>query len=540
MNWFKTEVSGPRRKALKTLTMASVLALGLSSLAPAAHAAGTTIRAVMHSGLRVLDPIITTAHITRNHGYMIYDTLLSMDANYKPQPQMAEYKVSDDGLTYTLTLRDGLLWHDGTPVTAEDCVASLKRWAQRDTGGQMLMDYAESLTAADAKTIVLKLKKPFGPTLEMLAKPSSVVPFMMPKRIAETPASESITDQIGSGPFKFVKAEFQPGVKVVYEKFDKYVPRKEPPSWTAGGKVAYVDRVEWVNMPDAQTALNAINNGEIDYMEAPPVDLLPLAEANPDIKKFRWTPLNTQTMGQMNVLYPPFDNVKIRRAAMLALGQNDVLAALIGNPEYFAACPSMYGCGVPLSTDAGAPKTFATGDIKAAQALLKEAGYDGTPVVILQPTDVITVAPQPVVAAQALRNAGFKVTLQPMDWQTLVTRRASQAPLAEGGWSLFFTNWIGAEVWTPLVNPMLNTRGKKGGFFGWLDDPEIIKMRDEFAGAKTLDEQKALAAKIQQRAYDDAAYVPLGSYYIPALYRTSLSGLIQGPAPLFWNIKKAN
>lgn len=540
MNWFKHGRFKKERLKPATLAMASAIALGVAAFAPAANAAETTLRAVMHSGLRVLDPIMTTAHITRNHGYMIYDTLLSMDASYKPQPQMAEYKISDDGLTYTLTLREGLLWHDGTPVTAEDCVASLKRWASRDTGGLMLMDYTESLTAADPRTIVLKLKKPFAPTLDMLAKPSSVVPFMMPKRIAETPGTESITDQIGSGPFKFVKAEFQPGVKVVYEKFDKYIPRKEPPSWTAGGKVVYVDRVEWVNMPDAQTSLNALNSGEIDYMEAPPPDLLPLAEANPDVKKFKWAPLNVETMGAMNFLYPPFDNVKIRKAALLAIGQTDVLTAVVGSPDYFKVCPSIYGCDVPMETDAGAPKTYATGDIKAAQALLKEAGYDGTPVVILQPTDTITTAPQPVVAAQALRNAGFKVELQPMDWQTLVTRRASQAPVAEGGWSMFFTNWIGPEVWTPLVNPMLNVRGKKGGFFGWLDDPELLKMRVQFAEAKTPDEQKAVAAKIQQRVYDEVAYIPLGTYYIPALYRTSLSGLLQGPAPLFWNIKKAN
>ncbi len=245
-------------------------------------------------------------------------------------------------------------------------------------------------------------------------------------------------------------------------------------------------------------------------------------------------------MGQMNVLYPPFDNVKIRRAAMLALGQNDVLAALIGNPEYFAACPSMYGCGVPLSTDAGAPKTFATGDIKAAQqALLKEAGYDGTPVVILQPTDVITVAPQPVVAAQALRNAGFKVTLQPMDWQTLVTRRASQPrwPKADGACSS--PTGSAPKSGRPSSTPC-STRVAEGRLLRWLDDPEIIKMREEFAAAKTLDEQKAVATKIQQRAYDDAAYVPLGSYYIPALLPHLAFRADPGTGAAVLDIKKAN
>ena len=238
----------------------------------------------MHSDLRVIDPIFTTAYITRDHGYMVYDTLLATDSNFKIQPQMADWKVSDDKLTYTFTLRDGLKWHDGAPVTAEDCVASLKRWGKRDGMGQKLMDFTASIEATDAKTITLKLKEPYGLVLESIGKPSSLVPFMMPKRLAETPADKAIPEQIGSGPFKFVQAEFQPGVKAVYEKNKDYVPRKEPPSWTSGGKVVKVDRVEWITMADAQTAVNALQSGDIDFMENPPFDMLPVLEANKDLK----------------------------------------------------------------------------------------------------------------------------------------------------------------------------------------------------------------------------------------------------------------
>ena len=241
-----------------------------------AIAAGKTITAVMHSDLRIIDPGFTTAYITRDHGYMVYDTLLATDSNFKIQPQMAEWKISDDKLTYTFTLRDGLKWHDGAPVTAEDCVASLKRWGKADGMGQKLMDFTASIEATDAKTITLKLKEPYGLVLESLGKPSSLVPFMMPKRMAETPAGQQITEQIGSGPFKFVQAEFQPGVKAVYEKNTDYVPRKEPPSWTAGGKVVKVDRVEWITMADAQTAVNALQSGDIDFMENPSFDLVPV------------------------------------------------------------------------------------------------------------------------------------------------------------------------------------------------------------------------------------------------------------------------
>src|ERR1700753_477875 len=292
---------------------AAAAAFALSAaLAPPALAATKTITAVMHSDLRFLDPIITTAYIQRDYGYMVYDTLLAMDSNFKIQPQMADWKVSDDKLTYTFTLRDGLKWHDGAPVAAEDCVASLKGWEARDGMGQKLADYTASLEATDAKTITLKLKQPYGLVLESIGKPSSVVPFMMPQRVAETPREKPITETIGSGPFKFVKEEFQPGVKAVFVKNTDYVPRKEPPSWTAGGKGGKVDRVEWVTMADAQTAVNALVSGDLDFEEDPPWDLLPILTANPDIKIQSLNKFGFGTMGRMNFVQPPFEHVKGR------------------------------------------------------------------------------------------------------------------------------------------------------------------------------------------------------------------------------------
>lgn len=534
-------MSAPKiRKAgrLKSGFAALLLALSASAAGFAAgDASAQTVIAVPHSGLRILDPIITTAHIVRNHGYMIYDTLLALDSSFTPRPQMAEYTISDDKLTYTFKLRDGLKWHDGTPVTAEDCVASLQRWGKRDTSGQVLFDKTESLTAADDKTIVLKLKEPFNYVLDVLAKPSSVVPFMMPKRIAETPADTAITEHIGSGPFKFVESEYQPGVKAVYEKFADYIPRTEPADWFSGGKVVKVDRVEWVSMPDAQTAINALQSGEIDYMETPPVDLLPLLEGNDELTVKVLNTLGSQTMGRMNFLYPPFDNKKIRQAAMKAMNQKDVLDALIGNADYYQICGAVFGCGTPLGSETGAESLIGKGDMEGAKALLKEAGYDGTPVVILQPTDVVTVKAQPVVAAAALREAGFNVELQPMDWQTLVTRRASQKPVAEGGWNLFFTNWIVPEIMTPLNNPMLNGRGTSG-FFGWPTDPKLEELRAKYVAAASPEEQKTAAGELQAHAMDEVNYIPLGQYKNPSAWRNELSGFLESPVPLFWNIEK--
>ncbi|WP_185982885.1 ABC transporter substrate-binding protein [Aureimonas mangrovi] len=514
--------------------------LSATVLTGAALPAGAQeIRAVMHSGIRVLDPVITTAHITRNHGYMIYDTLIAMDENQQPQPQMADWTISDDGLIYTFTLRDGLTWHDGEPVTAADCVASLNRWAERDGGAQLMMDYVESLEATDDKTITLTLSEPFTYVIELMAKPSGLPTFMMPERVAQTPSTESISDYTGSGPFRFVESEYQPGVQAVYEKFEEYVPRDEPPSWTAGGKVVNVDTVRWIAMPDAQTAMNAVNSGEIDYLEAAPVDLLPILQANPELTVDLFNELGSQTMGRMNFLHPPFDNIEIRRAALAALGQEPVLSALIGNPEYYSVCGSMYGCGSPLATDAGDDLIMNGPDAATARQMLEEAGYDGTPVVIMQPTDVVTTSAQPVVAAQQLREAGFTVDLQPMDWQTLVTRRASQAAPADGGWNMFFTNWVIPEVWSPLNNPMLNGGGPEGAWFGWPTDPELDEMRVSFAMAETDEERASIAAEIQEHAYEQVTYVPLGDYFTPSAWTSQITGFLKAPVPVFWAVEKA-
>ena len=525
------------KSTLTGMVVAAALALPTFSLP--ALAAGKTITAVMHSDLRVIDPGLTTAYITRDHGYMVYDTLLAMDSEFKVQPQMASVKISDDKLVYTFTLRDGLKWHDGKPVTAEDCVASLQRWGKADGMGQKLMDFTKSIEAPDAKTIVLTLKEPYGLVLDSIAKPSSLVPFMMPKRLAETPSGKAIAEQIGSGPFKFVQAEFQPGVKAVYEKNTDYVPRSEPASWAAGGKVVKVDRVEWITMPDAQTAVNALQSGDIDFLENPSFDILPVLAKDKDLNLEILNKLGYQTLGRMNFLLPPFDNLKVRRAAFLAMSQKPVLDALVGDPTYYKTCGSLFACGTPFGNEAGGDSLVKGSGMADAKKALAESGYDGTPVVIMAPTDVITLKAQPIVAAQLLREAGFKVEVQATDWQTVVTRRASQKPVKEGGWNMFFTNWVGADILNPISNVSISGRGTKGGWFGWFDDPKMEELRDKFSRSTSLEEQKVIAAEVQARAYEQVAYLPLGEYRIPSAWRKSLTGVLPGAAtPVFWNIDK--
>jgi peptide/nickel transport system substrate-binding protein len=519
--------------------LSALVALGALCAPVTAETKPKTLGVVMHSDLRVIDPIYTTAYITRDHGYMVFDTLLATDSHLQIKPQMADWKISDDKLTYTFTLRDGLRWHDGQPVTADDCVASLRRWGARDGMGQKLMDFTASLEATDAKTITLKLKESYAYVLESLAKPSSLVPFMMPKRLAETSPDKSILEQIGSGPFRFVAAEFQPGIRAVYVKNDDYVPRTEPPDWTSGGKVVKVDRVEWITMADPQTALNALQSGDIDFVERPPWDMLPILENDPRLVVHTLDSAGFQTIGRMNFLHPPFNNVEVRRAALLALRQKDVLDALTGNSRYYRLCGAVFGCDSPLASDVGSETLVKGNGMALAKKLLAESGYDGTPVVIMAPGDLITNKVQPIVAAHLLREAGFKVEVQAMDWQTLVTRRTSQKPPKDGGWNMFFTNLTGQDIANPIAHLQINAKGTKGAWFGWPEDSQIEELRDAYARAKSFGEQKEIATEIQARVYDQVIYIPLGQWTIPAVWRKEITGVLDGPAtPVFWNVEK--
>lgn len=523
----------------KGIHLASLSVVGALCFTANAQAE-TTMNAVMHSALRALDPVSSSATIVRNHGYMIYDTLIGIDADYHPQPQMADWSISDDGLTYTFTLRDGLTWHDGSPVTPADCIASLKRWAAFDAGGKLIMDHAESLTELDEQRFELQLSTPLGDVIGLLSKPSAVAAFMMPESVASVESGQPLPNSIGSGPFRFIDDEFQPGVKTVYERFEAYQPRSEPPSGTAGSKQVYVDRVEWVHMPDVQTTVNAINSGDIDFIERTPFDLLPLLEGNPDITNEVLDPLGMLSVARMNFLHPPFDDVRIRRAALLATSQADVMAALVGDPRYYQTCASVFGCNTALSTEQGGEALTSGGSLDEARELLEEAGYDQRPIVLLQPSDVATLTPQPVVVAQALRSVGFNVELRQMDWQTLVSQRASRNPSSEGGWDMMFTNFGVDSVWSPTINLMLIATGVEGSWFGWPTDPEMEQLRADYSLAESEEQRMALAEAVQLHAMEQAMLIPLGQFQNVSSWRNELTDVVAGPVPVFWGMQKAD
>jgi peptide/nickel transport system substrate-binding protein len=327
--------------------------------------------------------------------------------------------------------------------------------------------------------------------------------------------------------------QWVPGSTVVYTKFEGYVPRDEPPSAAAGGKVAKVDKVIWTYFPDQTTAMNALMAGEVDYFEAPSNDLMPLLEAAPGVVVEVNDPLGNIGFARFNHLLPPFDDVEVRRAALMAMKQEDYMAGAVGDPKFWKTCYSVFPCGTPLANEVGS-EIIKTGSIEAAAEALKKTSYDGTPIVIMQPTDIPILSAFSLITAEKLRKVGFKVDLQAMDWSTLTSRRAKRDPVSEGGWNMFHTWWIGADVIDPMAIAFSGNPEK--GWFGWPSDEELEKARAAFAVAKTLDEKKEIAKKVQERLWAIAASGELGQFFTPVAYRDNVKGLIKSPVQFFWNM----
>ncbi len=516
-----------------------IAAASFTGLLGSMTAQAETIKAVMNSDLKIVDPIWTTAYVQRGFGYLVWDTLFAMDDKLQVQPEMVDkYDVSADKLTWTFTLRNGLLWSDGKPVTAEDCIQSIKRWGARDSMGQKMMASVAGFEAVDARTFRMKMKEPYGLVLESLGKPSANVPFMMPKRVADTDPFIQIKadDVIGSGPFIFLPKEWKPGEKVVFVKNPTYKPRSEPPSGLAGAKLAKVDRVEWIWIPDAQTQVAALQSGEIDMIESPAPDLYPILAADKNIKLFDGNPLGNQYSLRFNTLHKPFNDPKIRHAALVAFSQEEFLKAAIGDPKYYKVCKALFVCGTPLGSDAGMADVL-NGNAAKARELLKEAGYDGTPVVLLQSTDLGVLTNIAPVAKQQLEAAGFKVDIQSSDWQTVVARRTKKEPPAQGGWNAMITSWGAADILNPVSAAFLNASCDKA-LFGWPCDETIEKLRDQFSKESDPAKQKQLALDLQKYWVDHPTYAHLGQWYQPIALRKEIDGMMVAPAAVFWNMSK--
>ena len=520
------------------LAPALVTALVVPLARPAIGAQTSTLIHVPQGNLVTLDAVFTTAQVTRNAAAMVYETLYGRDEKLDPKPQMVEgHLIEDNGLRWTMKLRDGLLFHDGTPVLARDCVASLRRWMKRDAIGQTIADRLDALEAPDDKTLVWRLRKPFASLPYALGKTQNT-PSIMPARIAATDAFKQITEIVGSGPFRYVPSEFVSGHRAVFEKFEKYNPRPEPASFAAGGYRVLVDRVEWRIIPDAATAANALITGAVDWLDSPLPDLLPMLKSKSDVVVAPVDIYGTFGGLRPNALHGATANPGVRRAMLAAVDQVDVMTAVMGgDPSLYRAPVGFFIPGAPSESAAGMERVRERLSKDKIKAMLKQSGYAGERIVYLHPTDQVYYDAMSHVAVAAFREIGLNIDEQTVDWGTVVERRASKEPLEKGGWSLFPYGAPAAEYRDPIFATNLRGNGDKA-WFGWPNDPKAEELRTRWMDGTDAAERRRLDAEIQAHAFETVPFIPLGQYLPPAAYRKNLTGVLKGAVPVFWNVAK--
>jgi peptide/nickel transport system substrate-binding protein len=497
------------------------------------------LRFIPQADLTALDPVWTSVYVTRNHGYLVFDTLYGQDSSYAVTPQMVEGATTgQDGRLWRLRLREGLLFHDGTPVLARDCVASIRRWAKRDAFGQTLMLATDELSAADDRTIQFRLKAPFPLLPEALGKMGINMLPIMPERLAATDAFKQVTEMVGSGPFRFLADERVSGARVAYARFDKYRPREGgTPDWTAGPKVAHFDRVVWNVIPDGATAAAAMQSGEADWWEQPLFDLLPLLRRSPDLATSVVEVTGNIGLLRFNQLFPPFDNPAIRRAVLGAMNQADFMTAVVGDDRAAMRTDiGFFAPDTPMASDSGLAALRGDHDVARARREIEAAGYKGERVAIMTPSDYPRIDALCNVAADLMKRCGLNVDLQATDWGSVIRRRASREPIDKGGWSVFITTFTGLDMSSPASNLALRGNGA-GAWFGWPEAPKLEALRDAWLAAADPAEQKRIAAAIQAQAFIDVPFLPLGQFFQPTTQSRTLRDGLKG-MPLFWNIRR--
>jgi len=509
-----------RRRHLLALTGASALAK------PALAQAAAPLRFVPSANLFSLDPLWSAALVSYHYGYMVYDQLYGLDASFVPQPQMVEaHETSADGLTWRFLLREGLRFHDGEPVRGADCVASIRRWSQRDPFGQYLAANLVEMRATEDRRFEIQLKAPFPLLTHGLG---STACFIMPERVASTSAFTQITEYVGSGPFRFLRDEWVSGSRAAFARFPGYVPRQESPAYWSGGKRVLLDRVEWAVIPDFATAALALQQGEVDWLERPLLDLVPRLRRAPGVTADVVDPLGAVATLMLNTRDGPFANPALRRALLPAMNQQDCMVSIVGEQrELVRTGVGFFHPASPDASTAGLEALTGPRDLAAARRAVQEAGYRGERIVQMAVPENPASYPVSEVVRATLTAIGLNVDFHTMDLGTMLSRTRSQDAAAP--WHCYCAVWAGFA----LTNP-----GSNIPLYGPAPDPRMDGLKAEWLGAPDQTARRRIADTMQRRAFEALPFIPLGQYALPQAYRSNISGIVKASTCVFWNVRK--
>ena len=481
---------------------------------------GGTLRVVAQGSFSSLDPLPLPAVISVHTSVHVYEHLFAWDFNLNPQPQLVDtWGISGDNMTYTFTLRDGITFHNGDPVTSDDVIASINRWlpapSVKNTAG-----FISEAVKVDDLTFVINLNEPFGGLVIGLGTSPHLSPQIWPEDIANSaPFSEPITEWIGTGPYEF--ETWEPGNKLSIVRYDGFISRPEPENFLAGGKRAYLDRIEWVEIPNDETKYAGLETGQWDIVDGISLDFASRIRDNNDIGLVVTKPGNQSEVWAKGS-FAPTDNKLVRQAILAAVDAESMMASL-GDPELWILCSSVFFCGTPWESTVS-EELYNQNNPERAAELLDQAGYAGETIVILNSSDHPQLNPLGIVLKPSLEAAGMTVEMPGMDLATVISR------LGANDWNLF-TNFCPASTCAqPDISPVNNLSET---LWGWPGYPDLVA---EFIRAPNLDAKKAVVDRMQAAAYEDAYNIVLGQFFPMLPHQIRVANLKPTAFPTYYNV----
>lgn len=512
--------------SLKTgLSRRSLFLLGGSAFALAAlpapfalaQAGGDSANLAMIGEPPSMDLHSSTADLVGILAQHIYETLYTFDANFNIRPMLAKDmpEISADGLTYTIALRENVPFHNGRMMDAEDVVASLNRWVELTPRGKSVGTTLAGISATGPLTVEVKFTKPTPSFLAHMGLPSAIAGIMAKETIANP-----LEEFIGTGPYKFV--ERKPDAYVLMTRFDDYAARDDEPSGYAGRREAKLKELRFIPVPNANTRVEGVLAGQYHFADQLPVESAGRFRGNAAV-----TPILTMPFGFMyfvtNTAEGPFTNQKLRQAWQASLNCEEIMMVGFGDPEFFQVVPEHFPEGNPFHSKAGA-EVYNKGDLEAAKKLLAEAGYDGTPIRILNSKAYEFHHRMALVMAENMKAVGFNVELDVVDWATLIQRRAEK-----GLWDIYITHS------SFLPEPMLSPPQLGDQAPGWWDSPAMKEALAAFNSENDPVKRGQLWGDVQKVVYDEVPYFRPGNFAALTAASSKIKGYDPMPYPAFWN-----